>query len=80
MAGNDIIIAMQEAARKAIATEANKEVEKQLHKFECKMGEIKNKCIGELVNSVRIAATHSLIEGKYTIQIVINGGADNATD
>ena len=74
MTGNDIIIAMQEAVRKAIATEANKEMEKQLHKFECKMGEIKNKCIGELVNSVQIAAKHSMEENKYVIQIVIAGG------
>ena len=77
MAENDIIIAMQEAVRKAIATEANKEMEKQLHKFECKMGEIKSKCIGELVNSVQIAAMHSLPDGKYTVQIIINGRADN---
>lgn len=74
MAENDIIIAMQEAVQKAIAAEANKEMEKQLHKFECKLGEINNKCIGELVNSIQIAARHSMPDGKYIVQIVIDGG------
>ena len=73
MADTDIILAMQEAMRKALAETANAEIEKQKHRFECKMGEVKNEMIGRLVNHIQIAAKREMPNGDYIIQIVIRG-------
>lgn len=73
MADTDIILAMQEAMRKALAEAANAEIAKQKHRFECAMGEVKNEMIGRLVNHIQIAAKHELPSGEYIIQIVIRG-------
>lgn len=69
----EILSAMQEAVRKAIATAANAEIEKQKHKFECEMGKVKNKLIGDLVNEIQIQAKRELPNNNYVIQIVIKG-------
>ena len=74
MSNTDIILAMQEAMRKALAEAANAEIEKQKHRFECAMGAVKSEMIGKLVNNIQIAAKHELPNDSYTIQIVIRGG------
>ena len=70
----DILIAVQEAVRKALATSANEEIEKQKHKFECEMGKLKNALIGKLLNEIEICAKHDLPDDRYAIQIVIRKG------
>ena len=70
----DILIAVQEAVRKALASSANKEIEKQKHKFECEMGKLKNEFIGKLLNEIEICAKHDLPDDRYAIQIVIHKG------
>lgn len=70
----DILIAVQEAVRKTLATSANEEIEKQKHKFECEMGKLKNALIGKLLNEIEICAKHNLPDDRYVIQIVIRKG------
>ena len=70
----NIILAMQEAVRKSIAEAANAEIEKQKHRFECEMGNVKSELIGKLVNNIQIAAKHQMPDGNYVIQIVLKGG------
>ena len=70
----DILIAVQEAVRKALVTSANKEIEKQKHKFESEMGKLKNELIGKLLNEIEICAKHDLPNDRYVIQIVIRKG------
>lgn len=74
MSETDILIAMQDAVRKALATSANKEIEKQKHKFECEMGKMKNELIGKLINEIEIVAKHELTDDRYVIQIVLRKG------
>lgn len=74
MCETDILIAMQDAVRKALATSANEEIEKQKHKFECEMGKMKNELIGKLINEIEIVAKHELIDDRYVIQIVLRKG------
>jgi Zn finger protein HypA/HybF involved in hydrogenase expression len=70
---DDILLAMQEAVRKSLAEAANAEIEKQKHRFECEMGEVKSELIGKLVNNIQIKARQALPGGDYTIQIVLRG-------
>lgn len=74
MADTEILLAMQEAVRKALAEAANKEIEKQKHRFECEMGKVKSELIGNLVNEIKIAAMHEMPDDRYVIQIVLKGG------
>lgn len=74
MSETDILIAMQNAVRKALATSANEEIEKQKHKFECEMGKMKNELIGKLINEIEIVAKHELTDDRYVIQIVLRKG------
>lgn len=67
----DILIAVQEAVRKALCEAANTEIEKLKHKFDCEMGKIKNKTIGNIINGIDIVTRHNPIDGDYTIQINI---------
>ena len=70
----DILIAVQEAVRKALVTSANEEIEKQKHKFESEMGNLKNELIGKLLNEIEICAKHNLPGNSYVIQIAIRKG------
>ena len=70
---DDILLAMQEAVRKALAEAASAEIEKQKHRFECEMGKVKSELIGQMVNHIRIQAKHELPSGEYVIQIVLRG-------
>ena len=70
MSENDILLAVQEAIRKALNEAANAEIEKMKHKFECEMGKVKSEVVGRLVNHIEIAHNNSPI-GDYTIQINI---------
>lgn len=69
---NDILLAVREAVRKALAEAANAEIEKQKHKFECEMGKVKSEVVGRLVNQIEIQSREQLPTGQYVIQIVIN--------
>mgnify|MGYP006992138874 CR=1 FL=1 len=71
---DDILIAMQEAVRKSLAEAANAEIEKQKHRFECEMGEVKSELIGKMINNIQIRAGQELPNGEYVIQIVLRGG------
>lgn len=70
MSENDILLAVQEAIRKALNEAANAEIEKMKHKFECEMGKVKSEVVGRLVNHIEIAHNNSPI-GDCTIQINI---------
>ena len=70
----DILFAVKEAVRKALATSANEEIEKQKHKLECEMGKLKNALIGKLLNEIEICVKHNLPDDRYVIQIVIRKG------
>lgn len=74
MSETDILIAMQDAVRKALNASANEEIEKQKHKFECEIGKIKDNLIGKLINEIEIAAKHELPNDRYVIQIVLRKG------
>lgn len=69
---NDILIAMQEAVRKALIEAANEEIEKLMHKFECRMGEIKRDMVGKIINQIDIVASHDPSCNGYTVQVHIN--------
>lgn len=69
---NDIVIAMQDAIRKALCEAANEEIEKLKHKFECNMGEIKRDMIGKILNGIDIATSHDPSCAGYTVQVHIN--------
>jgi len=69
---NDIIIAMQEAIRSALSEAANEEIEKSMHKFECKMGDIKRDMIGKILNNIDIVTSHDPSCNGYTVQVNIN--------
>ena len=81
MAGErDVVIAMQEAVRKALCEAANEEIKKLRERFECKMGEAKRDMVCQIVNQIQIAAKHELPSGEYVIQIRLNGERkDNET-
>jgi hypothetical protein len=68
---NDILIAMQEVIRKALSEAANEEIEKLMHKFECKMGEVKRDMIGKILNNIDIVTNHDPSCSGYTIQVNI---------
>lgn len=68
---NDILIAVQEAVRKALCEAANAEIEKLKHKFDCEMGKIKYETIGNILNGIDIVTKHNPIDCDYTIQINI---------
>ena len=68
---NDIIIALQEAVRKAISEAANEEIEKQKHRLECKLGEVKREMVGKLVEQIQYAVNYDQIRGEYIIQVNI---------
>lgn len=70
MSDTDIMLAVQEAVRKALNEAANAEIEKMKHKFECEMGKVKSEMVGRLVNCIEIAQNNSPI-GDCTIQINI---------
>lgn len=74
MADVEILIALQEAVRKALCEAANEEIEKLRHKFECEMGKVKREMIGKIVNQIQITAEHNLPSGEYVIQLRLNGG------
>lgn len=67
----DILIAMQEAVRKALSEAANEEIDKLMHRFECKMGEIKREMIGKILNEIDIATSHEPDCDRYIIQVNI---------
>jgi hypothetical protein len=69
---NDILIAMQEAVRKALSEAANEEIEKLMHKFECRMGEIKRDMVGKIINQIDIVTSHDPSCNGYTVQVHIN--------
>ena len=69
---NDILIAMQEAVRKALCEAANEEIEKAMHRFECKMGEIKRDMIGKIINQIDITTNHDPLCMGYTVHVNIN--------
>ena len=69
---NDILIAMQEAVRKALCEAANEEIEKLMHKFECRMGEIKRDMVGKIINQIDITTNHDPACEGYTVQVHIN--------
>ena len=71
MEENDILISIQGAVRKALATAANEEIEKQKRKFECEMGKVKNELIGKLINEIEIATKHELPNDRYVIQVIL---------
>lgn len=75
MSENDVLIALQEAVRKALVEAANEEIKKLQHRFECKMGEVKRDVVGKIVNQIQITASHTLPEHEYVIQLRLNGGA-----
>lgn len=68
---NDILIAMQEAVRKGLCEAANEEIDKLMHKFECKMGEVKRDMIAKILNSIDIATCHDPSCEGYTVQVSI---------
>lgn len=67
----DIIIAMQEAVRKALSEAANEEIDKLIHRFECRMGDVKREMIGKILNSIDIATSHNPETDGYMIQVNI---------
>ena len=71
---NDVLIAMQEAVRKALCEAANEEIKKLRDRFECEMGKIKREMVGKIVNQIQIEATHNLPNSEYVIQLRLNGG------
>lgn len=71
MDDNNILVNIQEAVRTALCEEANKEIEKLRHKFECEMGKIKSEMIGRIVNQIEITTNHNPIIGECTVQINI---------
>ena len=79
---NDVIIALQDAVRTAIAEAANEEIKRQKHRLECKLGEVKRHMIGKIVEQIQIATSHNVETNRYTIQINIrpNCGAKMATE
>ena len=68
----DIILAMQDVVRKALSEAANEEIEKLMHRFECKMGEVKSNMIGKIINNIDIATSHNPACTGYTVQVNIN--------
>ena len=68
----DILIAMQEAVSKALSEAANEEIEKLMHKFECRIGEIKRDMIGKIINQIDISVSHDPSCAGYTVQVNIN--------
>lgn len=68
---NDILIAMQEAVRKSLSEAANEEIDKLMHKFECKMGEVKRDMIAKILNNIDIATCHDPSCEGYTVQVSI---------
>lgn len=75
MANDEILIALQEAVRKALCEAANEEIKKLQTRFECEMGKVKREMVGKIVNQIQISATHSLPSGEYVIQLRLNGRA-----
>lgn len=73
MADTDIVLAVKDALREALNKAANEEIEKLQHRFKCEMGKTKSALIGDMVNNVRIAASHELPNNEYVIQIVLRG-------
>ena len=73
----DILIALQEAVRKALCEAANEEIAKLQHRFECEMGKVKRDMVGKIVNQIQITAMHDLPRGEYVIQLKLNGGAED---
>ena len=74
----EFLTAMQAAVRKALVEEANKEIKKQVHRFECAMGKAKSEAIGNIINGMQIAASREPLSGDCVIQIVLrNGGCSN---
>ena len=76
MADTEILLAMQGAVRKAVSEAANTEIEKQKHRFECKMGEVKRDMVAKIVNEIQITASRNLPSGAYVIQIRLGGGSN----
>lgn len=76
MADTEILIALQEAVRKALSEAANEEIERQKHRFECRMGEAKRDIVAKMVNEIQITAGHILPSGEYVIQLRIGGGGN----
>lgn len=74
MSETDILIAIQEAVRKALCEAANAEIEKLRHKFECEMGKVKSEMVGKLVNQIEIATRHEPFTDRVVIQINLKGG------
>ena len=68
---NDIIITMQKAIRNALNEAANEEIEKLIHKFECKMGDIKRGMIGKILNNIDVTTSHDPDCKGYTVQVNI---------
>ena len=71
---NDVLMAMQEAVRKALCEAADEEIKKLRDRFECEMGKIKREMVGKIVNQIQIEATHNLPNDEYVIQLRLNGG------
>lgn len=71
MNDSDILIKIQEAVRQALNAEADKEIEKLKHKFECDMGKVKNEIVGNLVNAIDITTRKDDFNDNVVIQIVI---------
>lgn len=71
MNDSDILIRIQEAIRQELHAEANKEIEKLKHKFECDMGNVKNEIVGNLVNAIDIITRKDDFNDNVVIQIVI---------
>jgi len=69
MADADVLIALQDAVRRAIAEAANAEIEKQKHRFVCEMGKVKCEMVGKIVNQIQLVARRDFEGGEYIIQI-----------
>ena len=74
---NNILAALQDAARTALYEAADAQIEKCRNLFEDEMAKAKREIVGRMVNQIQVVAMNCPIKGEYVIQIRLNGGTDN---